>query len=49
MVHDRACPGVGFPGAVRCLAGSTCARRCAADSLRTGFVYKIKMALKEHG
>ena len=49
MVHEASCPGVGRVGDDECRKGSRCARRYAAESLRKGFVSKLKMAMKEHG
>jgi len=49
MVHVTSCPGVGRPGDDACLEGSACAKRYAAESIRKGFVSKLKMAMKEHG
>ena len=48
MVHEACCPGVGRGGDDACREGSSCAKRYAADSLRKGFVSKLKMAMKEH-
>ena len=49
MVREASCPGVGRVGDDECREGSRCARRYAAESLRKGFVSKLKMAMKEHG
>lgn len=45
------CPGVGSARADVFLPGSLtpCTKRYAADSLRKGFLCKLKMAMKEHG
>ena len=48
MVHEASCPGVGRVGDDECREGSRCVRRYAAESLRKGFVSKLKMATKEH-
>ena len=49
MVHEASCPGVSRVGDDVCREGSLCARRYAAESLRKGFVSKLKMAMEEHG
>ena len=49
MVHEASCPGVGRVGDNACWEGSLCVRRYAPESLRKGFVSKLKMAMKEHG
>ena len=46
LVHATYCPGVGRAGDDACLAGSSCARRYAAESIRNGFVSTLKMAMK---
>lgn len=46
-VHANSCPGIGSANGDACPAGSACARRYAADSLRKGVVSKLKMAMKE--
>ena len=49
MVHEASCPGVGRAGNTACWEGSSCARGFAAESLRKGFVSRLKMATKQHG
>ena len=47
LVHARTCPGVGNATATACLVGSGCEKRYATDSLRKGFVSKLRIANKE--
>ena len=47
MVHDQDCPGVGTPGETGCLPDAKCSKRYAADSMRTGVISKLKMAMRE--
>ena len=49
MLHATSCPGVGRAGDDACLAGSSCARRYAVESIRKAFVAKLNMVMKEHG
>ena len=49
MVHEASSPGVGRVGNGACREGSLCVRRYAAESLRKGFVSKLKRAMKEQG
>ena len=37
LVHETSCPGVGRAGDDACLAGPSCARRYAAESIRKRF------------
>ena len=46
LVHATFCPGVGRAGDDACLAGPSCARRYAAESIRKGFASKLKMVTK---
>ena len=49
MVHAASCPGVDRAGDDAFRERSLCARRYPPESLREGFVSKLKMAMKEHG
>lgn len=47
LVHVRICPGIGQPLPTLCVEGAGCAKKYAADSLRKGYVSKLRMALKD--
>ena len=49
MVHEASCLGVGRVGDNACREGPLCASGYAAESLRKGFVSKLKMSMKKHG
>ena len=44
--NATSCRGVGRAGDDGCLAGCSCARRYVAESIRKGFVSKLKIAMK---
>ena len=48
MVLKASCPGVGRGGDGAYREGSYWAKRYTAESLRKGFVSKLRMAMKEH-
>ena len=46
-VHQRTCPGLGLENASACEADSACGKFYACETLRVGFVSKLRMAYKE--
>lgn len=47
VVHLRSCPGVGFTGGSACAPGAACAKRYVAESPRTSFHSRLRMAYRE--
>ena len=47
-VHNPSCPRLGLTHEDPCPPGSGCSTRCAARSIDTGLVFKLRTAFRQH-